>query len=131
MLFGDLSFKAKRFPCGSVAKNLPTNAGDAASIPGSEKSPGEGNGNPLQYSGLENSMYRGAWWATMHGVAKSHNWATEHATPMQPQYIKSSYSSISRKKNFIDPNLKIGQKIWIDFFSEEGIQMANNIPKPQ
>ena len=49
------------------------NAGDLGSIPGSGRSPGEGNGNPLQYSCLENSTYRGAWWASIHGVAKSHN----------------------------------------------------------
>ena len=42
-----------------------------SSIPGSGRSPGEGNGNPLQYSCLENPMDRGAWWATVHGVAKS------------------------------------------------------------
>ena len=44
---------------------------DAGSIPGSGRSPGEGNGDPLQYSCLENSMGGGAWWATVHGVAKS------------------------------------------------------------
>ena len=57
-----------------VVKNLPANAGDirdAGSIPGSERSPGEGNGNPLQYSCLENPMDRGAWQATVHEVAKS------------------------------------------------------------
>ena len=47
------------------------NAADPGSIPGSGRSPGEGNGNPLQYSCLENPMDRGAWWATIHGVAKS------------------------------------------------------------
>ena len=47
------------------------NAGELGSIPGLGRSPGEGNGNPLQYSCLENSMDRGAWWATVHGVAKS------------------------------------------------------------
>ena len=47
------------------------NAGDLGSISGSERSPGEGNGNPLQYSCLENSMDGGAWWATVLGVAKS------------------------------------------------------------
>ena len=47
------------------------NAGDTGSVPGLERSPGEGNGNPLQYSCLENPMDRGAWWATVHGVAKS------------------------------------------------------------
>jgi len=57
-----------------VVKNLPANAGDArdaGSIPGSGRSPGEGNGNPLQYSCLGNPMDRGAWQATVHGVTKS------------------------------------------------------------
>ena len=54
-----------------VVKNLPANAGDLGSIPGLGRAPGEGNGNPLQYSCLENPMDRGAWWATVHGVAKS------------------------------------------------------------
>ena len=58
------------FPGGSVVKNLPANAGDAGSIPGLERSPGGGNGNPLQYSCLGNPMYRGTWWATVHGAAK-------------------------------------------------------------
>ena len=59
-----------------VVKNLPANAGDVrvvSSIPGSGRSPGGGYGNPLQYSCLENSMDRGAWWATIHRVSKSHN----------------------------------------------------------
>ena len=47
------------------------NAGDLGSIPGLESSPGEGNGNPLQYPCLENPMDGRAWWATVHGVAKS------------------------------------------------------------
>ena len=57
-----------------MVKNPPANAGDVgdtASIPGSGRSPGEGNGNPLQYSCLENPKNRGAWWATVHGVAKN------------------------------------------------------------
>ena len=58
------------FPGGSVVKNLPANAGDSGSIPGSERFPGEGNGNPLQYSFLENPMDRGAWRATVHGGHK-------------------------------------------------------------
>ena len=52
-------------------KESACNVGDLGSIPGLGKSPGEGNGNPLQYSCLENSMDRGAWWATVCGVAKS------------------------------------------------------------
>ena len=59
------------FPGGSDGKESACNAGDLGSIPGSGRSPGEGNGNPLQYSCLENGMDRGAWWATVHGVAKS------------------------------------------------------------
>ena len=59
------------FPGGSVVKNLPVNAGDADSIPVLGRSPGEGNGNPLQYSCQGNPMDRGAWQATVHGVAKS------------------------------------------------------------
>ena len=53
-----------------MVKNPPASAGDAGSIPGSGRSPGEGNGNPLQYSCLGNSMDRGAWPATVHEVAK-------------------------------------------------------------
>ena len=56
---------------GSDSKASACNAGDPGSIPGSGRSLGEGNGNPLQYSCLENPMDRGAWWATVHGVAKS------------------------------------------------------------
>ena len=58
------------FPGGSVVKNLPVNAGNVGSISGSGKSPGEGNGNPLQYSHLGNPMDRAAWQATVHGVEK-------------------------------------------------------------
>ena len=59
------------FPDGSVVKNPPANAGDEGSIPGLGRSPGEGNGNPLQYSCLGNPMDRGVWWAIVHGVTKS------------------------------------------------------------
>ena len=55
---------------GSVVKNLPDNAGDLGLIPGCRRSPGEGTGNPLQYSCLGNSVDRGAWQATVHGVER-------------------------------------------------------------
>ena len=55
---------------GSMEKNLPANAGDVGLIPGSGRSPGEVNGNPLQYSCLRNPMDRRSWWATVHGVTK-------------------------------------------------------------
>ena len=57
------------FPSGSERKQSACNAEDPGSIPGLERSPGEGNGNPLQYSCLENSMDRGTWW--VHGVTES------------------------------------------------------------
>ena len=56
---------------GSVVKNLLAKAGDMGSIPGLGRSPGEGNGTPLQYSCLENPMDGGAWWAAVHRVARS------------------------------------------------------------
>ena len=54
-----------------MVKNLPANAGDTDLISGSGINPGEGNGNPLHYSCLEDSMARGVWWALVHGVIKS------------------------------------------------------------
>ena len=65
------SVRTEAFPGGSDGKEFGYSAGDLGSIPGSRKYPGEGNGNPLQYSCLENSMDRGAWRATVHGVAQS------------------------------------------------------------
>ena len=59
------------FPGGSAVKSLPANAGSVGSIPGSGRSPGEGNGSPLQYSCLGNPMDREAWTTTIHGVALS------------------------------------------------------------
>ena len=59
------------FPGGSEGRESASNVGDLGLIPGFGRSPGRGHGNPLQYSCLENPMDRGAWWATVHGVAKS------------------------------------------------------------
>ena len=58
------------FPGGSAVKNPPANAGEAGSVPGSGRCPGGGNGKPLQYSCLGNPMDRGAFWATIYGVAE-------------------------------------------------------------
>ena len=69
-----LSIYLLGFPGGTVVKNLPANAGDTgdeSSIPGLGRSPGGGHGHPLQYSCLENPVDRGAWWATVHGIAQS------------------------------------------------------------
>ena len=81
--FCNYTYKGKRnvertltmdFPGGSDDKESACNAGDPCSIPGWGRSPGERNGYPLQYSWLENSMDRGAWQATFHGVTKSLTW---------------------------------------------------------
>ena len=69
-------------PGGSVVKNLPANAGDMSSIPGSERSPGGGNGNPLQYSCLGNPMDREAWLPTAQGSQR----VGHHLTTKQQQY---------------------------------------------
>ena len=67
----------KGFPGGSDGKESACNVGDQGSIPGSGRSPGEGNGYPLEYSCLENPMNRGAWRATVHGVAKNQTWLND------------------------------------------------------
>ena len=73
------------FPYSSVGKSSACNAGDLDLIPGLGRSPGEGNGNPLQYSCLENRMNRGAWQATAHRVARvRHNLATKPPPPPPP-----------------------------------------------
>ena len=72
------------FPRGSAVKNLPANAGDSSSIPGLGRYPGEGNGNSLQHSCLENPMDRGAWWAAVHGVEKSR-------TQLKCQHTQNEY----------------------------------------
>ena len=69
------------FPGGSEVKVSACSAGDLGSIPGSGRCPGEGNGNPLQYSRLENPMEGGAWWATVTGLLRvGHHWATNTFT---------------------------------------------------
>ena len=68
------------FPGGSAVKNPPANVGDTSSIPGLGRSLGEGNGNPLQCSCLENPMDRGACQASIHGVAKSWTWFSDKTT---------------------------------------------------
>ena len=65
------AYSLEGFPGGSEVKASACNVGDLGSIPGSGRFPGEGNGNPLQYSCLENPMDGGAWWATVHRVAKN------------------------------------------------------------
>ena len=80
-----------------VIKSPPAHAGDAVLIPGLGRSPGEGNGNPLQYSCLENPMDRGAWWATVHGITKSWTWLkwlSAHAYQVNHWYFSPSLPSL-------------------------------------
>ena len=70
------------FPGGSVVKNLPVDAGDTGSIPGSGRSPGGGHGNSTQYPCMENSKDRGGWQATIHGVAENRKWLGDLTTTM-------------------------------------------------
>ena len=77
------------FPGGSEGKVSACNAGDPGSIPGSGRSPGEGNGNPLQHCCLENPMDGGAWWATIHGVAKSWTQLSDFAFVLSFTFMSS------------------------------------------
>ena len=81
------------FPASSDGKESVCNAGNPGLIPGSGRSPGGGNGNPLQYSCLENPMDRGAWRATAHGVTKS-------GTPPRPESTEAVFSPSKKKPRF-------------------------------
>ena len=76
------------FPDSSVTENLPANAGDVSLIPGSGRSPEEGNGYPLPYSCLENSKDRGSWQAIVHGVTKSQTQLSDLHFHFFPFYSK-------------------------------------------
>ena len=81
---------SRGFPGGSDGKHSACNAGDPGSIPGSGKSPGEGNGYAPQYSYLENPLGRGTWQATVHGVTKSWTRLSTH-TEKQPKFYRNSH----------------------------------------
>ena len=82
-IIANFIYQCDVFPRSSVGKESACNAGDPGLIPGLERFPGEGNGNPLQYSCLENPTNRGAWQATVHGVARVGH---DLATKPPPQY---------------------------------------------
>ena len=92
-----------------VVKNPPTNAGDirdTGSVPGSERFPRGGNGNPLQYSCLENPMDGGAWRATVHGITESQTWLKWLSMPVDAVYIhymKVKVKSLSHVWLFLTP----------------------------
>ena len=88
--FNSYLYKGRASQVAIVVKNPPANAGDsreAGSIPGLGRSPGVGNGNPLQYSCLENSTDRGAWWDMVHGLVKSQAWLSTHSTHKTTTYL--------------------------------------------
>ena len=98
-----------------MVKNPPANAGDMDLIPGSGRSPGGGNGNTLQNSCLENSKDRGAWWAAIHGVAKSLSQLSTNArmnmekVGTQEELIGASYRSRFR----LNDGSRIGSTLWM------------------
>ena len=99
------------FPGGAVVKNLPANAGDTKDmglIPGSGRSPGVGNGNPLQYPCLENSQDRGAWWAILHGVAKSWTRLRDWVCSMHKHTHIRAWTEVrsNRDKTYLRPGIK-------------------------
>ena len=85
-------------PGGSEVKASACNAGDLGSILGSGRSPGEGNGNPLQYSCLENPMDGGDWWATVHGVAKSWIRLSDFTHSLTHSHGRNQHNIIKIKK---------------------------------
>ena len=89
-------------PGGSDSKASVYNAGDLGLIPGSERSPGEGNGNPLQYYCPENPIDRGAWWATVHGVAKSRTRLSDFTFTFTTLYGHSSWHPWNYNSNIKD-----------------------------
>ena len=88
------------FRGGSEDKASPCNAGDPGSIPGLGRSPGEGNGNPLQYPCLENPMDRGAWWAAVHRVAKSRTRLSDftHSNPMDRGAWRAAVHRVTKSR---------------------------------
>ena len=99
---------------GSDDKESPCIEGDLGSIPGLGRSPGEGTGYPLQYSGLENPMDRGAWWATVHGVTKSQTRQSDWHFHFLRIYIK--YMLFSRFSSLISyPSLFFNNVQYLNF----------------
>ena len=106
------------FPGGSDGKASACNAGDLGSIPGSGRSSGEGNGNPLQYSCLENPMDRGAWQATLHGVEKSRT-QLSNFTSLSSLYAKCQTKGLHELScSILKPLAKYGCENWTTKKSE-------------
>ena len=85
---------------------MPANAGDAGSVPGLGRSPGEGNGNPLQYSCLGNFTDREAWWTTVHGVKKSQTGLSMHARTKKKRAHRPSREEAAKRG-------RLGHPVWV------------------
>ena len=102
---------------GSVVKNLPANAGNVSSISGSRRSPGEGNGNPLQHSCLGNPMGRGAWEATVHGFTKQSDIMTKNLLYYNSQsYFRTKIAFCCFKT---EGGLQNKYSIYVSYFVED------------
>ena len=107
---------------GSDSKESACNAEDLGSVPGSRRSPGEGNGNPLQDSCLGNPMDRRAWWATVHGVAKSWTWLIH----LNYTVMKCSVWHIVRNITSVQfSHTVVSDSLWL-----HGLQRASPSPTP-
>ena len=106
------------FPGGSEVKASTCNAGDLGSIPGSGRSPGEGNGNPLQYSCLENPMDGGAWWATVHKESDRTEPLHFHFQAIHTCYLSSfSFSVYTKHELILSPTYSSNIKIHSNLLS--------------
>ena len=116
-------------------KNLPVNAGDPGSVPGSGKSPGEGNGHPLQSSCLENPINRGAWWAAVYGVAGSRTQLSMCARTHTHTHAVGQHTALPRVRG---PTPSPGSRPALSFSSPHltvhlhpGTARRNLLPYPQ
>ena len=99
------------FPGGSEVKASACNAGDLGSNPGSGRSPGEGSGNPFQYSCLENPMDRGAWWATVYRVAKSRTWLSNFTILLHFSSVAQLCPTLCDPMNLSTPGLPVHHQL--------------------
>ena len=111
-----------------VKNPLPANAGHANLIPGSGRSPGEGNGNPLQCSCLGNSMNRGAWWATVHGVTKGQD---RMLLTEQQHMISRDIVSLVMNSDGVQPRSQVALSAEESLSVKKGQHLPPTIPQPQ
>ena len=106
-----------------MVKNSPANSGDAGLIPGSGRSP-VGNGNPLQYSSLENPTDKGALWATVHGVTKSlHELAcTIHNIRLRVLVFSGTFETQTKRSLLEEDDVNLGLKLFLEQFEQDDVR---------